>query len=389
MAKQYQFDWQSGALVTGVLLGGLWLQSGVSLAAQPLEQSHTRVQQTIATAAQTETSSIQTQLPAIKSPTANNITTIQYNGVTYSGNGILKDGASWVPITFLRDVLKMPLKYDDKEKLYYIGEGYRKFSLDTTDSNSLTLNGYYLNDSNAIHVKGHYYVPVQFLKQYLGYQTEWNAKDKIVNITSVQENEISFITNTKNEDSNGVDINLASPQVKYSSDAKVESAINQKLADKAKSFEEVIKSQLEQREKEKIDAPYSYSSSYIVTYNQNGIISLIVEQYGYTGGAHGMAFRKAFTFSLKDGKQLSIADVIGNSKSRMKSLSEVIKHQLEKDGAYMGGFEGIDNNVDFYIEPGNLKVYFQLYDYTAYAAGFPEFSFPLTGVVPSDSTLFR
>ncbi|MNJ68656.1 hypothetical protein D3C77_649230 [compost metagenome] len=55
----------------------------------------------------------------------------------------------------------------------------------------------------------------------------------------------------------------------------------------------------------------------------------------------------------------------------------------------MGGFTGIDNNVDFYIEPGNLKVYFQLYDYTAYAAGFPEFSFPLTGVVPSDSMLFH
>lgn len=127
MAKQYQFDWQSGALVTGVLLGGLWLQSGVSLAAQPLGQSHATVQRTIAIAAQTETSSIQTQLPAIKSPAVNNIATIQYNGVTYKGNGVLRDGASWVPITFLRDVLKMPLKYDADHKLYLIGEGYRQF----------------------------------------------------------------------------------------------------------------------------------------------------------------------------------------------------------------------------------------------------------------------
>lgn len=232
-------------------------------------------------------------------------------------------------------------------------------------------------------------MPVQLLKQYLGYEANLNNKDKILNINEAKQNDISFKTETKVESKNGIDIDLAWPQVKYSKDSKVEELINQKILAAIDSYENEIKEQVALRETDKINSPYMFSSSYIVTYNQKGIVSLILQQYDFTGGAHGMTYRKGFTFSLRDGKQLTFSDVIGNNKNMFKQINDSIKHQFEKSNAYFGGFKGIDNKVDFYFEPGNLIVYFQLYDYTPYVAGFPEFSFPLIEVISNDSKLFE
>lgn len=411
MKKQTKLEWQRGILATGVLLGGLWLQSGEGLAAPstPTSSLVTQgykatgvVQQAINSQNALGASKKTTQQAAKKStkkkvaPTVNSIITIQYkgtngtasNGTAIKANGIIKDGKTWVPIAFLRDALKMPLSYDVTKKMYTIGEDFHQFTIDVQDNNSLTLNGYFLNDLQATNIKGHFYVPAQLLRKYLGYEANLNAKDKIVSIKEAKQNDVSFTTQTKTESQNGIDIDLAWPQINYSKDSKVEERINQKITDVIDAYEKEIKEQTLLREKDKVNSPYLFSNSYIVTYNQKGIVSLILEQYNFTGGAHGMTYRKALTFSLKDGKQLTVTDVIGNN-NNLKLINQSIKQQFEKRTEYFGDFKGIDNKADFYIEPGNLIVYFQLYDYTPYVAGFPEFSFPLTKVIPSDSKLFE
>lgn len=409
MKKQTKLEWQRGILATGVLLGGLWLQSGEGLAAPSTPSLVTQgykaagvVQQAVNSQnalAATKKASQQTEKKSIKkkvAPTVNSVISIQFNETngttsnktTVKANGIIKDGKSWVPITFLRDALKMPLSYDATKKMYTIGEDYHQFTIDVQDNNSLTLNGYFLNDLQAINQNGHYYVPVQLLKQYLGYEANLNTADKIVTIKEAKQNDVSFTTQTKTKSENEIDIDLAWPQIKYSKDSKVEERINQKITDVMDAYEKEIKEQVVLREQDKINSPYLFSSSYIITYNHRGIVSLILEQYDFTGGAHGMTYRKALTFSLKDGKQLTVSDVVGNNKN-LEQINQTIKQQFEKRTEYFGGFKGIDNKADFYIEPGNLIVYFQLYDYTPYVAGFPEFSFPLSKVIPSDSKLFE
>jgi hypothetical protein len=409
MKKQTKLEWQRGILATGVLLGGLWLQSGEGLAASSTPSLVTQgykatgvVQQAINSQNAQGATKKTTQQVAKKStkkkaaPAVNSIITIQYNGTNgaasngtaIKANGIIKDGKTWVPITFLRDALKMPVNYDVTKKMYTIGEDFHQFTIDVQDNNSLTLNGYFLNDLQATNINGHFYVPAQLLKQYLGYEAHLNAKDNIVSIKEAKQNDVSFTTQTKIESKNGIDIDLAWPQIDYSKDSQVEERINQKITDVIDAYEKEIKEQTVLREKDKINSPYLFSSSYIVTYNQKGIVSLILEQYDFIGGAHGMTYRKALTFSLKDGKQLTVTDVIGNN-NNLKQINQSIKQQFEKSIEYFGGFKGIDNKADFYIEPGNLIVYFQLYDYTPYVAGFPEFSFSLTKVISSDSKLFE
>lgn len=332
-------------------------------------------------------------------PTVNSKTLNQYNGSIETAmdgtiikvDGILKEGKTWVPITFLRDALKMPISFDATTKIYTIGRDFHQFTIDTKDNNSLALNGYFLNDIHVINQNGHFYVPVQLLKQYLGYEAIWNEKEKIMTIKAANQNDVSFTTEHKIESVNGIDMDLAWPRIKYSKDSKVEELINQKIRDVVDSHQKEIEEQLVLREKDKINTPYWFNSSYIITYNQKGIVSLILQQYDFTGGAHGMTYRNSLTFSLKDGKQLTISDVIGSNKNVLKQLNQSIKQVFEKSDAYFGGFKGLDNKTDFYIEPDNLIVYFQLYDYTPYVAGFPEFSFPLTltKMIASDSKLFE
>lgn len=37
-----------------------------------------------------------------------------------------------------------------------------------------------------------------------------------------------------------------------------------------------------------------------MTYNENDVLSLVTDQYSNIGGVHGMTYREAFSFSLKD-----------------------------------------------------------------------------------------
>lgn len=406
MEKQSKAEWQIGILAAGVLLGGLWLQSGEGLAAQiipPPEASGFKSAEVVQQVAEKPDIKVIYTIPKKKIESKGNnlkvaesVVTIHYSttggtasdGTVTKDIGKIKNGQTWVPITFLRDTLKMPVSYDAKKKVYTVGEGFHQFIINVENNYSLTLNGYFLNDIKAINDSGKLFVPVRLLKQYLGYEAILNDKDKTVSIKEVKQNDILFKSETRVENKNGVEIDLTWPQVSYSKDIKVEESINQKISDAVHAYEKEIDELVVLKQKDKIDIPYMLSSSYIVTYNQKGIVSLILEQYDFTGGAHGMTYRKAFTFSLKDGKELTVSDVIGNNKNRLNQINNSIKRRFEESNAYLGGFKGIDNKAGFYIEPGNLIVYFQLYDYTPYVAGFPEFLFPLIEIIPNDSKLF-
>jgi hypothetical protein len=62
----------------------------------------------------------------------------------------------------------------------------------------------------------------------------------------------------------------------------------------------------------------SYNSSlqcstyfdYAVKYNQNGLLSIVLTNYQYAGGAHGSTIQTAYTFDLNTGHQLTLSDLM-------------------------------------------------------------------------------
>ena len=64
-------------------------------------------------------------------------------------------------------------------------------------------------------------------------------------------------------------------------------------------------------------------------------------------------------------------------RNEKKKLDNRVLSELKKGGGYLGGFEGVPEDAEFYLKDNAVVLYFQLYEYTAYAYGFPEFELKL------------
>lgn len=319
--------------------------------------------------------------------TVPNAVALQVNGEKTGLQGLLLDGKTFVPAAFFRDALKIPTSYDSKSKTYKIGQGYRQLTLEVAGGSVISsINGFYVGEAKLIN--GRLYVPFQWVKDYLGYDAVWNKAAKQLNVMKSRENKVTVTTSSYDKESKQTSVHLQYPQLSGTGNAEAEKAINavfeKQIGDYKKHIAEVMKEVGDQS----VTNPYTFGSSYLVTYNQNGVLSLLLEYTEYTGGAHGMTYRTGYTFSLKDGKGLGLNDLLGANKDYKKQLNTRLSKELKANPGYLGGFKGLKEQPDFYLLPGRAQIFFQLYEYTAYAAGFPEFSFAWNELLPKGANPF-
>ena len=69
------------------------------------------------------------------------------------------------------------------------------------------------------------------------------------------------------------------------------------------------------------------------------------------------------------------------------NYKQVINEKIKKDIApmlmYDAKFQSINEDTAFYVKDEGVAIYFGVYEYTPYAAGFPEFYIPFSAVSPS------
>jgi hypothetical protein len=108
--------------------------------------------------------------------------------------------------------------------------------------------------------------------------------------------------------------------------------------------------------------------------NEKGVLSVTIENYAYSGGAHGLTILKGLTFDVKTGKKYSLNELFKPNSNYTTILSEEVKQQIkERDMLLLSEFKGISPQQDYYIADKALVLFFQLYDLTAYVFGFPYF----------------
>ena len=134
--------------------------------------------------------------------------------------------------------------------------------------------------------------------------------------------------------------------------------------------------------------------SFEIKNNQRDVLSLSLSNYAYHyHAAHGMTYIKSLTFDLKKGKQCELKDLFKPGSSYVEKLSDLISKQIVlRDVPILNSFSKIKPDQDFYIADKSLVIYYQLYEITPYAFGFPMFPisvYEIQDIINEDGPLGR
>lgn len=126
-----------------------------------------------------------------------------------------------------------------------------------------------------------------------------------------------------------------------------------------------------------------YTGGYSVKLNKRGTLCILIEIYIHEKGeGHGKTIRTPINISLKDSRVYHIEDLFSRKIKRsnfMSMVSDFIKERIKFMGLKLTKeFEGIQMDQEYYLTEDALVVYFQMEDYTAFEAGFPEFIIPFS-----------
>lgn len=132
--------------------------------------------------------------------------------------------------------------------------------------------------------------------------------------------------------------------------------------------------------------PWEAYIKYQITNNTNGLLSLYVDDYIYSGGAHGGTVRTSATWDLAKGTQRTLDSFFKlNADYRNLVLGIILRqaqHNLEQDPdtMYFDDYQDLIkknfNPQSFYLTPNGLVIYYQQYEVGPYAAGIIEFTIP-------------
>ncbi|HOM03046.1 MAG TPA: DUF3298 domain-containing protein [Acetivibrio sp.] len=114
---------------------------------------------------------------------------------------------------------------------------------------------------------------------------------------------------------------------------------------------------------------------YEIKTNERGVLSLSIGNYTIAyPAAHGLTIIKSLTFDINTGKEYKLEELFKPGSDYVGVLSKIIQKQIkEREIPILGEFKQIQADQDYYIADKALVIYFQLYEITAYAFGFPMF----------------
>lgn len=198
-------------------------------------------------------------------------------------------------------------------------------------------------------------------------------------VTSLGDKQIKY----KNEK---IEVELNIPLISGMKDQALQEKINRNFETEIITFKDEVEKSAEEEliEQENWMTIYPYQAyvSYELPYNKNHILSIIINYYSYTGGAHGMTVRKTLNINTDSGKILEIKDFFPGNGDYQQIVLEEVRRQIEseQDNYYANTLDNLDSlpeDLQFYLEEGKIIVYFGLYEIAPYAAGIPEFPIPL------------
>lgn len=125
-----------------------------------------------------------------------------------------------------------------------------------------------------------------------------------------------------------------------------------------------------------------YKMSYEVKYNENNLLSILIYDYMYTGGAHGMSTVTAYNFNVLTGQRLYLSDVAKSqsalNKIKKYAITDLTNRANRGEAIFTEELSGIEINSQrpFYFTANGIVIKFYEYEVAPYAAGMPEVKVP-------------
>jgi hypothetical protein len=126
------------------------------------------------------------------------------------------------------------------------------------------------------------------------------------------------------------------------------------------------------------DLSMRVSGSFESKTNQRNVLSLTLWALGDFGGAHPMTYIRSLNIDGMTGTDYPLGTNFKPGSNYVDILSDLIRKQIRgRNIPLLEEFRGIRPDQDYYVADNVLIIYFQLYEISPYAAGFPYFPIPL------------
>ena len=190
--------------------------------------------------------------------------------------------------------------------------------------------------------------------------------------------EIKSINYNNSTSDSTVWINIDYPQIFGFKNSSVESSVNKFLAEEFKQsvdWYEEMKADPSLYEDMSYEMQYSFETGFQVEYNSEKFISIVLNHYQFTGGAHGNYFAIGYNIRMSDGKNLTLKDIIRSDSFDIltdECTQAILETSQTNSLSEAGLFEDeltIEPDQDFYITPTSLVIQFDPYEVGPYAMG--------------------
>jgi hypothetical protein len=168
------------------------------------------------------------------------------------------------------------------------------------------------------------------------------------------------------------------PFVQGLHDEKKQQIINVRFKEKAETTQKTAQyaAKMLAGTNAKVDSSFDYS----VKRNENGILSIVMNERISAGSQRGMNVQSAMNIDTVSGKFYKLQDFFNAKADFTATISDQIKIQMKQKGLdkkLLSDFKEIKGDEDFYITNDKIVIFFQQYEYFPYECGITEFEIPL------------
>ena len=309
------------------------------------------------------------------------------DGAGASANAQMIDGTVYLPLRAVCETLGYTVQWDGKNggSIVSVSKAGEMIVIDLKNY-KITTKGHAYYTGDCVLIDNHTYMQADLFSENFGFKAQQNQQTGAVELTRVTQNPITITTMNVFSDTDDLTITLQYPQINELSDSTVQDGINTVLRETAMNAENEGLQNAYELVKVKEDG-YTGSPNmcetyfdYSVKYNQNGLLSLILMDYQYAGGAHGNTIQTAYTFDLQTGKVLALSDLMKNDSGYVSYINSAVRQGIDervKAGNLYefedGKFQSIKDDQNYYLSNSGVVIYFQQYEYFPYVSGIQEF----------------